>query len=36
MLTNPKMNRKKAKLTLDFIRIKAQECDTLKQEIDYH
>ena len=33
-LLNPKGIEEKAKLTLDFIRIKTQEYDTLKQEIE--
>jgi hypothetical protein len=33
-LLTPKGIEEKAKLTLDFIRIKTQECNTLKQEIE--
>ena len=33
-LLTPKGIEEKAKLTLDFIRIKTQEYDTLKQEIE--
>ena len=33
-ILTPKGIEEKAKLTLDFIRIKAQEYDTLKQEIE--
>ena len=33
-LVTPKGTEEKAKLTLDFIRIKTQEYDTLKQEIE--
>ena len=33
-LLTPKGIKEKAKLTLDFIRIKTQEYDTLKQEIE--
>jgi cell division protein FtsB len=33
-LTNFKRVEEKAKLTLDFIRIKTKEYDTLKQEIE--
>ena len=33
-LLTPKGVEEKAKLTLDFIRIKTQEYDTLKQEIE--
>jgi len=34
LLITPKGIEEKAKLTLDFIRIKTQEYDTLKQEIE--
>mgnify|MGYP001587750189 CR=1 FL=1 len=32
-ITNPNRNRKKAKLTLDFLRMKTEEYDALRKEI---